>query len=44
MPLTEELSYFVDHLDGKIEIADGQSGYEVVKVLEKVQQLIDETE
>ncbi len=41
MPLTEELTYFVDHLDKKIEVADGKSGYEVVKVLEKVQQLLD---
>ena len=41
MPLTEELTYFVDHLDKKIEMADGKSGYEVVKVLEKVQQLLD---
>lgn len=43
MPLTEELTYFVQNLDGKIEIADGQSGYEVVKVLEKVQQLLDQS-
>lgn len=41
-PLTEELSYFVDHLDNNIEIADGRSGYEVIKVLERVQQLIDQ--
>lgn len=41
-PLTEELSYFVDHLGKKVEIADGKSGYEVVKVLEDVQQLITE--
>ena len=40
-PLTEELKYFVENLDKKIEIADGQSGYEVVKVLEKAQELID---
>lgn len=44
MPLTEELSYFVNNLDGKIEVADGQSGYEVVKVLEEVQKLIDMSE
>jgi hypothetical protein len=31
----------VENLDKKIEIADGQSGYEVVKVLEKAQQLLD---
>ena len=40
-PLAEELRYFVENLDGKIEIADGRSGYEVVKVLEKAQELID---
>jgi predicted dehydrogenase len=40
-PLTEELKYFVENLDKKIEIADGRSGYEVVKVLEKAQELID---
>lgn len=40
-PLTEELKYFVENLDKKIEIANGQSGYEVVKVLEKAQELID---
>ena len=40
-PLTKELMYFVENLDKKIEIADGQSGYEVVKVLEKAQELID---
>lgn len=41
MALTEELTYFVNNLDGEIKIADGQSGYEVVKVLEKVQHLLD---
>jgi len=40
-PLAEELKYFVENVDGKIEIADGRSGYEVVKVLEKAQELID---
>lgn len=40
-PLTEELRYFVEHLDDKIAIADGRSGYEVVKVLEEVQKQID---
>lgn len=41
MPLNEELTYFVRHLDKKIEIVDGRAGYEVVKILEKVQELID---
>ncbi|MGI6479166.1 MAG: Gfo/Idh/MocA family protein [Salinivirgaceae bacterium] len=40
-PLTEELKYFVENLDKKIEVANGQSGLEVVKVLEKAQELID---
>lgn len=40
-PLAEELRYFVENLDKKIEIADGRSGYEVVKVLEEAQILID---
>lgn len=40
-PLTEELRYFVENLDKKIEVADGKSGYEVVKVLEEAQRLID---
>jgi predicted dehydrogenase len=44
MALSEELAYFVNNLDKKIEIADGKSGYEVVKVLEKVQQLLDSKE
>ncbi len=41
MPLAEELFYFVKHLDSRITIADGKSGYEVVKTLEMVQKLID---
>ena len=43
-PLAEELKYFTENLDGKIEIADGKSGYEVVKVLEKAQEFIDSSE
>lgn len=41
MPLEEELNYFVEHLDSAIEINSGQAGYEVVKVLETVQQIIE---
>lgn len=41
MALTEELAYFVNNLEGKIEIADGKSGHEVVKILEKVDKLIN---
>jgi UDP-2-acetamido-3-amino-2,3-dideoxy-glucuronate N-acetyltransferase len=41
MPLDEELQYFVEHLDATIEINNGETGYEVVKVLETVQQLIE---
>lgn len=42
MPLEEELRYFIAHLDGdeQITIADGDSGYQVVKILEEVQKLI----
>ena len=36
MPLTEELSYFINHLDGKKpKIANGENGLEVMKVLVK---------
>ena len=36
MPLTKELKYFVDHLNGeKINIANGEHGLEVVKILVK---------
>ncbi len=35
-PLTSELQYFMDHLDGsKLEIADGQNAFDVLEVLEK---------
>lgn len=36
LPLTNELNYFIKNLDKKINIADGQSGLEVVKILEKI--------
>lgn len=39
-PLTEELKYFIEHLDKTIEIANGQSGLEVVKVLEEAEKKI----
>ena len=36
MPLTTELQYFADRLDGRpIEIADGQNGVEVLEILEE---------
>ncbi len=36
MPLTEELEYFVSHLNGeKLNIATGNQGLEVVKILIK---------
>jgi UDP-2-acetamido-3-amino-2,3-dideoxy-glucuronate N-acetyltransferase len=41
-PLTEELKYFIEHHDKKIEIADGRSGLEVVKVLEEAEKKIQE--
>ena len=35
-PLTNEIQYFLDHLDGsKLEIAHGQNAYDVLEVLEK---------
>ncbi len=40
MPLQEELNYFTENLDKSIEVASGKSGHEVVKVLEKVQELL----
>ena len=40
-PLANELNYFIEHLDSKIEIADGKSGYEVVRVLEKAQKFLN---
>jgi UDP-2-acetamido-3-amino-2,3-dideoxy-glucuronate N-acetyltransferase len=44
MPLEEELRYFIEHLDSKIEINDGMAGYQVVKVLEGVQKMLDKQE
>ena len=41
MALEEELKYFVEQLDSSIEINNGEAGYEVVKVLETVQELIE---
>jgi len=41
MPLAAELKYFVENLDKTILIANGKTGHEVVKVLEKVQDLIN---
>jgi UDP-2-acetamido-3-amino-2,3-dideoxy-glucuronate N-acetyltransferase len=41
MPLDEELKYFVEHLNSSIEINTGEDGYEVVKVLETVQKLVE---
>lgn len=40
MPLEEELKYFIENLDKDIKISTGGDGHEVVKVLEKVQDLI----
>ncbi len=35
MPLTDELKYFVEHLDGKpVRIASGQNGVDVLQILE----------
>ncbi len=40
LPLDEELKYFIENLGKPAAIASGHTGHEVVKVLEKVQQLI----
>ncbi|NLJ82757.1 MAG: Gfo/Idh/MocA family oxidoreductase [Bacteroidales bacterium] len=39
-PLTEELTYFIENLGKKPKLANGESGYKVVKVLEEVQEMI----
>lgn len=44
MPLTEELKYFIEHLESPVEINSGFSGWEVVKVLETVQKQIEKNE
>ena len=36
LPLTEEMKYFIAHLDKMPEMSTGRAGYEVVKVLENV--------
>ena len=36
MPLTNELKYFIDNLDETIDIANGNSGLEVIKILESI--------
>ena len=39
MPLTEEMRYFCEHLDGThVKISDGQNGAEVLEILEKATQ------
>ena len=36
LPLTEELRYFINHLDGTpITVANGRNGIEVLDILEK---------
>lgn len=40
MPLVEELKYFVENLDKRINISNGKTGHEVVKVLEIVEAAI----
>lgn len=41
MPLEEELLYFIDNLDKEIRINTGEDGYEVVRVLEDVEHILD---
>ncbi len=40
-PLEEELRYFVEHTDGTVEINTARAGYDVVKVLHGVQEMLD---
>ena len=40
MPLEEELKYFMNHLNSKIEIASGKCGLEVVRILEKASEYL----
>lgn len=35
-PLEKELRYFIDHLEGGIELSDGSNGLKVIRILEKV--------
>ena len=41
MPLEEELKYFMNHLNSRIEIASGECGLEVVKILEKASESLN---
>ena len=42
MPLTEELRYFVDHLNGEpIEVANSEHGIEVLRILETASHYLD---
>lgn len=44
MPLTEELAYFADHLDGKrVEISGSQNAVEVLEILEKASICLDDS-
>lgn len=45
MPLTEEIRYFVEHLDGRpIEISNGQNGMDVLEILEQATHSLMETD
>lgn len=39
-PLDNELNYFIGHLDTEINIADGKSGHEVIRILEKTDECL----
>ena len=43
MPLTEELSYFINNLDTNFDISNGKSGLSVVKILEKSSLTLEKT-
>lgn len=39
-PLENELKFFIGHLDSEITVADGESGHEVVEILEKTEECL----
>ena len=44
MPLTEELKYFVEHLDGKAgKIANSQNAVDVLEILERATEALEQT-
>lgn len=44
MPLTEELSYFIEHLEKEPSVANAKNGVEVLEILEKASESLYESE